>query len=78
MSYQKEESNAQKVERILHTYENSLRSVGIDPEGKDLLEVIAELANIIANMQGEVFDLQQEMHNVTRGYIYSPSENRDE
>lgn len=72
------ESNEQRVIRIMESFEASLKPLGIEVCGKDLFEILSEMANVIAELKNEVFDLQQEMHNVTRGYTYSPSENRDE
>ena len=57
------ESNESRVERVLATYQNSLISIGINPEGKDLLEVIAALANELNKTIHELNDLKIEMYN---------------
>ena len=39
------EAKREKIENMMHDYRVSLLSLGYDPEGKDLIEVITFLAN---------------------------------
>ena len=58
----KTESNEQRIERVLHTYEQSLISIGIDPREKDLLEVIALLADKVNILASQVHNIHPEVH----------------
>lgn len=62
MDWIKPESNEQRIERVLHTYEQSLLSIGIDPREKDLLEVIALLADKVNTLAAQVHDIHPGVH----------------
>ena len=62
MDWIKPESNEQRIERVLLTYEQSLLSIGIDPRGKDLLEVIALLADKVNILASQVHNIHPEVH----------------
>lgn len=47
--------------QIITNYENSLRSIGIDARGKDLLEVIADIATEIDRINCELDSLRKEI-----------------
>lgn len=53
----------QRVEQIRHTFTNSLISIGINPEGKDLLEIIAAIADELNKNMCELQNLKVEMYN---------------
>ena len=44
------EAKREKIENMMHEYKNSLISLGFNPEGKDLIEVITFLANTLNNV----------------------------
>lgn len=74
-----ENYNEHSVNQIIETYKTSMASIGIDVmANRELLVVLAQMADIISELRTEVFDLKKEMHNVSHGYTYRPSENRDE
>lgn len=50
-----------RAEDIIHTFTNSLISIGINPDGKDLLEIIAELANELNKIKAELYNFKNEM-----------------
>ena len=52
-----------KINQIINNYEAALIRIGIDVRGKDLLEVIAELADELNNTKAELRDLKNEVHN---------------
>lgn len=52
-----------KVNRIINDYEVALTSIGIDARGKDLLEVIADLADTLNRTMCELRDLEVEFYN---------------
>ena len=62
MAWIKSESNEQRAERILHAFESSLIAIGIDPSGKDLLEVIALLADKVNTLAAQVNNIHPEVH----------------
>lgn len=47
-----------KIEEMHQEYRNSLISLGFDPEGKDLLEIITFLANELNKTKKELADLK--------------------
>lgn len=53
----------QQIEEIRHKYTKSLISIGINPEGKDLLEVIADLVDALNRTMCELRDLEVEFYN---------------
>lgn len=48
----------EKIEKIKQEYTDSLISLGFNPEGKDLLEIITFLANELNNTKAELADLK--------------------
>lgn len=48
----------EKIEKMKQEYTNSLISLGFNPEGKDLLEIIAFLANELNKTKAELADLK--------------------
>lgn len=52
-----------EIERIQTKFNKSLRSIGINPENKDLLEIIAELADEIQRVQIDLYNFQKELHH---------------
>lgn len=52
-----------KVNRIINNYEVALLRIGIDVRGKDLLEVIAELADELNKTKVELLDLKNELYS---------------
>lgn len=52
-----------RVSEIKHRYTSSLISIGINPTNKDLLEVIADLADALNRTMCELHDLEIEFHN---------------
>ena len=55
---EKQNQNHVKVEEIYQEYMTSLISLGFNPEGKDLLEVIAFLTNELNTTKKELADLK--------------------
>lgn len=51
-----------KVEEINSKFARSLAGIGIDTEGKDLLEIVAEMAD-------KINKLQIDLYNVTERYL---------
>ena len=51
-----------KINRIISNYEAALICIGIDVRGKDLLEVIAELADELNRIKSELWDLKNEVY----------------
>lgn len=56
-----------KVEEINSKFTRSFAEIGIDTEGKDLLEIIAEMANIINRLQ---IELDQVKHNLRMEMLF--------
>lgn len=52
-----------KIEDMHHEYRNSLLSLGFDPEGKDLLEIITFLANELNKTKAELAELKDYTRN---------------
>ena len=50
------------IEDIQHRFVSSLVPIGIDPRGKDLLEVIAELADKLNTTMCELYHLKTEFY----------------
>lgn len=50
----------QKVEEINSKFTQSLTHIGIETEGKDLLEIIAEMADKINQLQIDLYNLKRE------------------
>ena len=48
-----------KIEEMHQEYKNSLISLGFDPEGKDLLEIITFLANELNKTRAELAELKE-------------------
>lgn len=55
--------NFDKVNRIINDYETALIGIGIDVRGKDLLEVIADLADVLNKTMHELRELEVEFYN---------------
>ncbi len=52
-----------KINRIINDYEIALTRIGIDVRGKDLLEVIAELADTLNKTMCELRELEVEFYD---------------
>lgn len=52
-----------RVAAIQHRFTSSLVSIGIDPTNKDLLEIIADLADELNRTMYELHNLGVEFHN---------------
>ena len=50
-----------RPEEIRHTLTSSLISIGINPDGKDLLEIIAELADEFNKIKVELHHVKNEI-----------------
>lgn len=50
-----------RIDNIRHKYTQALIGIGIDPEGKDLLEVIAELADELNRTKAELYHFKDEI-----------------
>lgn len=55
---EKWKQNHDKIEEMYQEYRNSLISLGFDPEGKDLLEIITFLSNELNKTKKELADLK--------------------
>ena len=55
---EKRKQNTDKIEAMHQEYINSLISLGFDPEGKDLLEIITFLTNELNKTKKELADLK--------------------
>ena len=55
-----DENNQRRAEQIFSQFENSLISIGINPEGKDLLGIIVELADEINKVKADLYNFQEE------------------
>ena len=55
---EKRNQNHEKIENMKHEYINSLISLGFNPEGKDLLEIITFLANELNKTKAELAHLK--------------------
>ena len=53
--------NQMRIDDIRHKYTQALISIGINPEGKDLLEVIAELADELNRTKAELYQFKNEI-----------------
>ena len=51
------------IDNIRHKYTQSLIQIGINPDGMDLLEVIAALADTLNKTMAELWSLKVEMYN---------------
>lgn len=56
------EDRKKHIEDIQHKFVSSLIPIGIDPQGKDLLEVIAELADKLNSTMCELYHLKTEFY----------------
>ena len=57
------EKKRERIENMQHDFQNALISIGFDPRGKDLLEVITFLANELNTTMCELYQLKVEMYN---------------
>ncbi len=62
------EAKREKIENMMHDYKVSLLSLGYDPEGKDLIEVITFLANTLNNV---MCTLEYHKRKIEGNYIES-------
>lgn len=53
--------NQMRIDDIRHKYTQALISIGINPEGKDLLEVIAGLADELNRTKAELYHFKNEV-----------------
>lgn len=56
------EDRKKHIEDIQHKFVSSLIPIGIDPRGKDLLEVIAELADKLNTTMTALYHLKTEFY----------------